>query len=190
MEMAARALSLADELGLRNRSVFFNRGWVSYEERGNYLLEADIGVSAHFDDVEARFAFRTRLLDCFWAGLPVITTSGDALAEIVAQRELGLVVEPLDVNGWIDAISLLLDDKSARDRARPAFEQLRQELAWPRVVEPLVRLLDAPTTSQRIRDATMLRYLHSRIVLAVESRGIAGAAGRVLQILGQRSAQP
>ncbi|MBA2476756.1 MAG: hypothetical protein H0V40_12485, partial [Actinobacteria bacterium] len=38
-----------------------------------------VAVSAHFDDVETRFAFRTRLLDCLWAGLPVVTTRGDAL---------------------------------------------------------------------------------------------------------------
>ena len=37
-----------------------------------YLLDADLAVSAHFDDIETRFAFRTRLLDCLWAGLPVV----------------------------------------------------------------------------------------------------------------------
>ena len=74
--MARLAVARAEELGLRDRVVFFNEGWVPYEQRGAYLLEADLGVSAHFDDLESRFAFRTRLLDCFWAGLPVVTTVG------------------------------------------------------------------------------------------------------------------
>src|SRR4029079_11875445 len=88
MTMTTRAVRLAEELGLRDRVVFFNFGWVPYAERGRYLLEADLGVSAHFDDLETRFAFRTRLLDCFWAGLPVVTTRGDSLREVVAARDL------------------------------------------------------------------------------------------------------
>ena len=75
MRMATRARGLADQLGLTGTHIFFNEGWVPYEQRGDYLLEADLGVSAHFDDLESRFAFRTRLLDCFWASLPVVTTS-------------------------------------------------------------------------------------------------------------------
>ena len=55
MAMATEAVALADELGLRDRVVFFNFGWVPYAERGRYLLEADLAVSAHFDDVETRF---------------------------------------------------------------------------------------------------------------------------------------
>ena len=77
-----------------DRVVFFNEDWVPYEQRGAYLLEADLGVSAHFDDLESRFAFRTRLLDCFWAGLPVVTTSGDSLGDLVERRGLGRTVPP------------------------------------------------------------------------------------------------
>src|SRR5919106_3015773 len=58
MAMVQRAVDLADELGLRDRHVFFNFGWVPYAERQGYLLEADLGVSAHLNTVEARFAFR------------------------------------------------------------------------------------------------------------------------------------
>ena len=72
--MAARAVELAKELGLYDRFVFFNFGWVPYEERADYLLESDLGISGHPDTVEARFSFRTRLLDYFWAGLPTVAT--------------------------------------------------------------------------------------------------------------------
>ena len=83
MTMADQAVRLAEELGLLDRSVFFNFGWVPYEERADFLLEADLGVSAHEDNVETRFAFRTRMLDYLWAGLPIVTTQGDVLAELV-----------------------------------------------------------------------------------------------------------
>src|SRR5262249_25950556 len=57
MEMAGRAVRLAEELGVRDRYAFFNFGWVPYEARGAYFSEAAIGVSSHFDNVETRFAF-------------------------------------------------------------------------------------------------------------------------------------
>ena len=65
------AVDLSRELGLLDRNVIFNDQWVRYEDRVNYLLEADVGVSANFPQVETRFSFRTRILDCIWASLPV-----------------------------------------------------------------------------------------------------------------------
>ena len=39
--------------------------------------------------LEARYAHRTRVLDYLWAGLPVVATRGDALAELVERDGLG-----------------------------------------------------------------------------------------------------
>ena len=44
----SRPSQLAEELGLLDEHVFFNDGWVPYDERQNFLLDADIGVSTHF----------------------------------------------------------------------------------------------------------------------------------------------
>jgi glycosyltransferase involved in cell wall biosynthesis len=186
MEMTARAFALAEELGLRDRAVFFNDGWVPYEQRGAYLLEADLGVSAHFDNLETRFAFRTRLLDCFWARLPVITTRGDSVAELIERRALGRVVSPLDIPGWVDAIGDLLDDREARERARAAMTDVRRELEWARVVAPLLRLLNAPSEPSRGFDTTLPRYVGARVDLALAARGSAGAAKRVAEILKEK----
>jgi hypothetical protein len=107
----------------------------------------------------------------------------------VAQRDLGRVVQPLDVKAWVDSISFILDDQSARDRIRRALESVRRELEWPRVVEPLLRLLEVPTKPRRRRDATIPRYVGARVDLALASRGIAGATTRVLEILRGRLTQ-
>ena len=55
-------------------------------KRADWLLEADCAISTHEDHLETRFAFRTRLLDCFWSALPVVCTGGDELADLV-ERE-------------------------------------------------------------------------------------------------------
>ena len=54
MTMADQAVALATELGLDGRSVFFNRAWVPYDERLAWFAEADLGVSAHRDSLEAQ----------------------------------------------------------------------------------------------------------------------------------------
>ena len=114
-------------------------------ERGAYLLEADVGVSAHFDDLESRFAFRTRLLDCFWAGLPVVTTGATRSATSSSGAVSAAASPPATSRGWVAALEALLDDARRVRRARAARSRaVREEFLWPRVVEPLRRLVREP----------------------------------------------
>jgi glycosyltransferase involved in cell wall biosynthesis len=131
--------------------VVFVRDWVPYAARTSYLLEADLGVSAHFDSVETRFAFRTRLLDHFWARLPTVTTGGDVLAELVEERGLGKAVPARDVAAYAEAIVDLLAAPPPAKR----FDDVREELAWPRVVAPLLRLLAGERSPPPARTARL-----------------------------------
>lgn len=151
--MAAQAEALARELGLLDRAVFFNHGWVPYAERAGYLLEADIGASCHLPHVETRFAFRTRLLDCIWAGLPMLVTEGDVLAELVQRRGLGHAVPPEDVPAAAAALAALLDDPAGRTGYAERFAAVRAAMTWDRAVEPLARFAGDP---HRAADRPML----------------------------------
>ena len=71
--------------------------WVPFAERGAYLLEADVMVSAHRDHVETRYSYRTRLLDGLWAGRPTVATGGDVLMDAIAAAGAGIAVAPGDV---------------------------------------------------------------------------------------------
>jgi glycosyltransferase involved in cell wall biosynthesis len=188
MRMAALATERAEELGLRDSVVFFHEGWIPYEQRAAYLLEADVGVSAHFDDLESRFAFRTRLLDCFWAGLPVVTTTGDVLGDLVERRGLGRSVPPRDVPAWVDALEALLGDEAAREQARRALADVREEFLWPRVVEPLRRLVQQPgaAIARRRTLGPGASWIEWRLRHAVADRGVRGAAVRAAQIAKRR----
>jgi glycosyltransferase involved in cell wall biosynthesis len=144
MQVARETRRLSDELGLTGRVVFFNDGWVPYDDRQNYLLEADVGVSTHFDHIETAFSFRTRILDYLWAGLPVVATRGDALAELIDAGGLGRTVEPRDVDALTGALEeMLFDDVAAAD-ARAAVIELAPTLSWSRVLEPLLDFCREP----------------------------------------------
>jgi glycosyltransferase involved in cell wall biosynthesis len=147
---AEEARSVAEALGVRGDGVLFNEGWVPYGERAAWLLEADCALVTGVDHLETRFAFRTRLLDCFWAGLPVVCTRGDDLAERVERDELGAVVAPGDDEALAAAIAAVLD----RGRAAYAdgLARAAAEHAWPVVAEPLRRWIAAEGRPPRLGD--------------------------------------
>jgi glycosyltransferase involved in cell wall biosynthesis len=147
MEMGARAIRLAEELGIRDRGVVFNLGWVPYDRRQDFLLEADVGVSLHLHHLETRYSFRTRFLDYIWAGLPVVATEGDSFAEWAELKGTGRVVGYEDVAGTAAALASLLGDDAERGRAAAAVAAEREGFTWERALAPLVRYCAEPWTA-------------------------------------------
>lgn len=143
MPMLDRTRQLAAELGLLDRNVFFVP-WLPPRQWSASLLEADVGLSFHPAGMETRLAFRTRLLDYIWAGLPTVTAEGDVLSELIAARGLGTAVPPGEVTGLAAAICGLLDEPDARGPRREAFRTLAAEFHWERVCAPLAAFCRAP----------------------------------------------
>lgn len=152
-EMARRARELSDQLGLTGRHVIFNENWVPYDERVDYLTDADVGVSCHLDQVETAFSFRTRILDYLWAGLPIVCTAGDTFARLVEDEGLGRAVPPNDVAALAAALREVLADDTGRAEAARRVGEVAQRFTWPRALEPLVTFCAAP---RRAADAEEL----------------------------------
>lgn len=169
------ARDLATSLDLLDRTIFFNDVWVPYVDRANWLLDADCAVSAHHDHLETRFAFRTRLLDCFWSGLPVVCTEGDDLADRVARDGLGETVAPGDVDGMAAALERVL--RRGRASFEPALARVAADYAWPVVTEPLVRYVTAPPPSRRLQVSPMPTR-PGRFVRSIGFRGVRAALAR------------
>jgi glycosyltransferase involved in cell wall biosynthesis len=139
---ARRAADEAHAVAAGSPHVVFNDGWVPYDERASWLLDADCALSTHRDHLETRFAFRTRVLDCFWSGLPVVATGGDDLGDRIAREGLGAAVSAGDVAAVAAALEQVLD--RGRDAYEPALAAARADYRWSQVVAPLVRWLGAP----------------------------------------------
>lgn len=148
MDMPHKASSLAEELGLLDKHVFFNPGWIPYEERTSFLMEADIGVSMHFDHLETRYSFRTRLLDYIWAKLPIINTEGDSFSRLIEQKGIGMTVPYGNVIALAHAIEYLIDNPEVSSQIKQNLEAVRHEFHWDEVVKPLERMIDAPMEVQ------------------------------------------
>jgi glycosyltransferase involved in cell wall biosynthesis len=182
---ADAAISFARRLGLEGEGVHFNRGWVPYAERAAYLADADVGVCAHHDHLEARFSFRTRVLDHFWAGLPSVVSSGDSIGELVDRCGLGRVVAPGDDQGFAAALAELLDDPAAYEVTAGRVRELAPKLRWSECARPLVRFCLEHDTRPRRRAprGTLARATYGQypdVLAALREHGGPGEAARAL----------
>ncbi|HET9753729.1 MAG TPA: hypothetical protein VFP52_12235, partial [Myxococcales bacterium] len=123
--------------------VHFVEQWVPYEERGAWLLDADLAVSAHKPSLEAELAFRTRLLDCLWAGLPAACSEGDVLASEGERQGWAKTAPVGDARAFADAM-VALCDPAENARARAAASAAAKARTWQRSADTLLALLDAP----------------------------------------------
>ncbi len=163
-------IDLSRQLGVLDKYVFVNRGWVPYHKRADYLLDANAGVSANHVHLESRYAFRTRVLDYLWCELPVICTAGDAIADLVQREGLGLTVPAGDVEGFAAAIERLADDADLRDRVGQGLRRVRTSYSWPQVSPPLLRLVSSISARRGIP-----RVVRARRMLAAAQFAFARA---------------
>lgn len=137
MAVVAESRALAESLGVLDRSVFFNRSWVEYADRHNYLAEADAGVSTHYDHIETTMSFRTRILDYLWAGLPIVATDGDVFADLIRDNRLGIVVPAQDPDALAAALDTVLYDEQFIADTRRNIAEVRESFYWSTVLKPL-----------------------------------------------------
>jgi glycosyltransferase involved in cell wall biosynthesis len=146
MPMQNTAETLAKELGVYNKQVIFQAGWVPYNQVQNYFLDANVGISAHFDTLETHYSFRTRILHYLWTGKPIITTKGDIFAEHIQHYQAGIVVDYKSENAWIDAIEMM-QDEACYAKYQQGVKQLAQKYYWSNITQPLKQLQQHATLS-------------------------------------------
>jgi GT2 family glycosyltransferase/glycosyltransferase involved in cell wall biosynthesis len=144
MDMAGKTRALAHRLDLVGRNVFFNETWVPFEQRQNWLLDADCGVTTHFEHVETTFAFRTRVLDYLWSGLPIVTSAGDSFADLVDRERLGQVVPAEDPDALAAALENVLYDAAFSKGCQDRIELVRERYTWETALAPLVEFCRNP----------------------------------------------
>ncbi len=158
MRVVDDARSLAHDLGLLDRHVVFNN-WVPYDERQNWLLQADLGVSLHLDSLESRFAYRTRMLDNLWCGLPMIATEGDVLSDLIQREQIGLTVPPGDHAAA--ACAMLAGLEPDRQRLfRANLSRQAEHHTWERVAAPLLAWCRNPVKIGARATDPRDRYVH------------------------------
>ncbi|OFS67086.1 glycosyltransferase family 4 protein [Trueperella sp. HMSC08H06] len=195
MQMLRNARELADRLGLTDTHVFFNEEWVEYADRHNYLLDADLAVSAHLPGLETDFSFRTRMLDYLWAGLPIVTSEGDFFAELVAERGLGRAVPTQDADAMARAFREFLTDDAERAACARNVAEVAVDFTWERTLAALAAYCRDPWEAadrplgrrgqgeQGQGPGRGYRVLARKAVRSVRERGLRATAAQVRRYL-------
>lgn len=147
--VAGAARSLAADLRVLDRAVHFAAERVPYAEWGSLLRRCDAGISTHRSGLDSRFSFRTRVLDYLWAGLPVLCTEGDEVAEFIYANELGAIVPENDIEALAQAMERVADDKPWIRACTARIAALCGQLEWRLAAKPLLRYCEAPHRAAR-----------------------------------------
>jgi glycosyltransferase involved in cell wall biosynthesis len=140
---------LADQLGVLGRTVLFYEEWIPYEERHDYLREADLGLTLHRHAEEARLAARARYMDYLSAELPCVLGRGDETAEEFGAAGFATLLEDPNPSELAATLLALAEDSSARTAARAAGIGLAAERRWTAVGRKLcAALAHAPSTER------------------------------------------
>ena len=145
----AAARELASKMGMLGTHVLFNERWVPYGDRFRWLAAANCSLSLHHEHLETRYSSRTRLLDCFWAGLPIVCSDGDEFADEVRRHDLGAVTagsSPSDVAAALDQVL-----RRGRGQFSANLQAMASSRTWDNVAGPLMRWIFEQPTSPRNR---------------------------------------
>jgi GT2 family glycosyltransferase/glycosyltransferase involved in cell wall biosynthesis len=177
LSLVNETVELAKKFGLEGKNIFFNFGWVDYDQRQNYFLESDAGVITHPEHIETRFAFRTRILDYLWTGLPIISTKGDSLSELVEKEGLGLIVDAMDVETLAEKIIYMAENRDFYNSCRQKIAKAAEVFNWENVCEPLIRFCSDPVSSA-VRKNLRPDQVHSSVnVLDIAGGGFGSGSG-------------
>ena len=82
-----------------------------------------------------REGFGLPALEAMAHGTPVLAGRGTAVDDVVGPG--GLAIDPLDIDGWADAIAALLDDDGERQRLGAAATLRSGDFSWERCAEQM-----------------------------------------------------
>ena len=138
-------LAEAERLGLLNSGVFVHDAWLPHDAVVEYLAGAHAGVTTYFTNAETRFAHRTRFMDYIWAGLPIVCTEGDVLADEVSERGWGATVPERDEDALVEVLTSLLEDEAWVESCRANLADAAAAMTWERAFAPLIDYMRGPS---------------------------------------------
>ena len=131
-----RTRALARKIDPEGRSIVFSP-WLPYASRADLYAACDLIVSIASDGLETELAYRTRLLDAAWGGVPSVAVAGGTLARELAAAGAGVEC-PRDSGALATSISEILADAPRRDRMASAARAFAAQRGWTRVAAPLL----------------------------------------------------
>lgn len=114
-----------------------------YEDLLDWIVSADIGLILYTPDysLAVKLILPNKLFEYIMAGVPVLASQLDAVAEIISTHDVGQIVSSLAPADIGAAINALLADPAALARMRhKALDAAQQQYYWEKESEQLISL--------------------------------------------------
>jgi glycosyltransferase involved in cell wall biosynthesis len=131
-----RARRRARQLDPSGETILFSP-WLPYAARADLYAACDAAVSIASPGLETELAYRTRLLDAAWGGVPSVSVNGGSLARDLAAAGAGVECGA-NPSALADAVASLLSDPARRARASEAARRFAAGRSWDDVAAPLL----------------------------------------------------
>jgi glycosyltransferase involved in cell wall biosynthesis len=130
-----RTRERALEVDRAGNSIVFSP-WLPYADRADLYAACTLLVAISNEGLETELAYRTRLLDAAWGGLPAVSVGGGSLARELAAA--GAAVEcARDAEALASAVTARLSETADRERASSAARAFAAGRRWKSVAAPL-----------------------------------------------------
>ncbi|WP_029192310.1 glycosyltransferase family 4 protein [Paenibacillus harenae] len=123
--------------------------WIAYEKRQNYLIDADLGIIAHYNNWETEFSHRTRVLDYIWCNVPVISTGGDYITELIEKEGFGLSYGSQKSDILAELLLKLNKNRDVLKEMKRNQNKIIDNLRWVKVIQPLNQFCKAPVKRKK-----------------------------------------
>lgn len=131
-------------------------GWVEAKELFSLHRECDIGINVDSLNYETIFGARNRLTNMMAAGLPVLTTLGTELSELIREQRLGYVVGLEDVAEFSNALlHAASNPNNLRQFAQRAKRYVIENFGYAATTKGLLKWAEeparAPDNDEKVR---------------------------------------
>jgi glycosyltransferase involved in cell wall biosynthesis len=107
--------------------------WISYEDRADWYCDCDIILTINKQGFENSLAWRTRLVDYVWSGMPVATNGGDPLGEDLINSGAAFRLNIDSALDLSDSILELINNPKKIFDMKSNMEDFRKNLYWENV---------------------------------------------------------
>jgi len=106
-------------------------GWVDARRLPEFFRRATLAIYPFDDTLVNRTKCPVKLLDLLAAGVPVVAEAVGEIALLIQHEKSGWLVEPGDVEGFVEGVTRLLKDLSLREKiGRGGARQVRSQREW------------------------------------------------------------